>query len=92
MHEAAGAPEPSLADHLARLAPVDLVLVEGHKAAPHAKIETHRPETGHPLMAPGNPTIRAVASTIPHPGLKLPLFHLDDTAAIADFIRAETVL
>ena len=45
MHEAAGAPEPSLADHLARLAPVDLVLVEGHKAAPHAKIETHRPDT-----------------------------------------------
>ena len=92
MGESRGSPEPSLADHLTRLAPVDLVLVEGWKADPHPKIETHRPETGQPLMAPANPMIRAVASTIAHPGLAVPLFHLDDTAAIAAFIRAATGL
>jgi len=90
MHE--GGPEPILADHLARLSPVDLVLVEGYKSAPHPKIECHRPETGHPLLAPANRTIRAVASTGTPPGHGLPLFHLDDTAAIARFIGAEVGL
>ncbi len=89
MHELRDTPEPSLADHLTRLDPVDLVLVEGWKADPHPKIETHRPETGHPLIAAANPTIRAVASTVAHLGLTVPWFHLDDTAAIADFIRAD---
>ncbi|MGQ0566887.1 MAG: molybdenum cofactor guanylyltransferase MobA [Gemmobacter sp.] len=92
MHAAAPGPEPSLADHLARLAPVDLILVEGYKSAPHPKIECHRPEAGHPLMAPENPTIRAVASTAAHPDLACPVLHLDDTAAIAAFIRHETGL
>ena len=92
VHEARGTPEPTLAEHLARLAPVDLVLVEGWKSGPHSKIETHRPETGQTLMAPGNPTIRAVASTVAHPGLKVPRFDLDDTARIAAFIRSETGL
>lgn len=92
MHDLGPAPEPSLSDHLARLSPADLVLVEGYKTAPHPKIECHRPEAGHPLMAPQNPTIRAVASTIAHPDLTLPLFPLDDTAAIAAFITAEVGL
>lgn len=92
MHEALDTPEPTLAEHLARLSPVDLVLVEGWKSGPHPKIETYRPETGQTLMAPGNPTIRAVASTVAHPGLKVPRFDLDDTARIAAFIRSETGL
>jgi molybdopterin-guanine dinucleotide biosynthesis protein A len=92
MHEPADGTEPPLAAHLARLSPVDLVLVEGYKSAPHPKIETHRPEAGQPLIAPADPMIRAVASTAAHPGLSLPVFHLDDTAAIAAFIRAEVGL
>lgn len=86
MHELRDAPEPDLADLLGRLTPVDLVLIEGYKRAPHPKVEAHRVETGRGLLAPENPTIRAVASNTLHPDLALPVLDLDDTAAIADFI------
>lgn len=90
--ELRGAPEPPLAALLAHLDPCDLVLVEGYKAAPHPKIEVHRAATGHPLMAPDDPTIRAVAADGPRPGLRVPRLPLDDVAAIAAFLRAETGL
>jgi molybdopterin-guanine dinucleotide biosynthesis adapter protein len=97
MHELRGAAEPSLATLLKHLSPVDLVLIEGYKRAPHPKIEAHRPESRHPLLARENPTIRAVASnaTAGDPalaGLSVPVLHLDDTAAIADFILGEVGL
>lgn len=86
MHELRGAPEPELATLLAHLGPCDLVLVEGYKSSPHPKIETHRAAAGQALIAPNDPWIRAVASDTPLPGLALPVFDLDDTAAVADFI------
>src|ERR1700751_3751866 len=64
MHEVEGE-EPSLADLLLRLAPVDLVVVEGFKANPHPKIEVHRPALGKPPMWPGRADIVAVASDAP---------------------------
>ncbi len=76
---------------LARLAPVDLVLVEGYKRDSHPKIEAHRAETGQPLIAPDDPTIRAVASDTPLQRDR-PVFDLNDTEAIADFILAEVGL
>lgn len=91
MTELRGAPEPALDDLLASLTPVDIVLIEGFKAAPHPKIEAHRFETGRPLLATVNPTIRAVASNA-QPDVTCPRFHLDDTKAIADFILAEVGL
>jgi molybdopterin-guanine dinucleotide biosynthesis protein B len=42
MHELRDAPEPSLDDLVARMAPVDLLLVEGFKAHAHPKLEIHR--------------------------------------------------
>ncbi len=89
MHELGGAPEPDLGNLLERLAPADLVLVEGFKAAPHPKVEVHRSATGHPLIAPGNPTVRAVASDSTIDSAGRPVFPLDDTNAIADFIARE---
>lgn len=91
MTELRGAPEPSLAALLARLAPVDLVLVEGYKRAPHPKIECHRQAAGQELLAPADPTIRAVASDCALT-LDRPVLALDDTVAIADFIAAEVGL
>ena len=44
--------EPDLSEILARLAPVDLVLVEGYKSAAHPKIEVHRQAAGHALIQP----------------------------------------
>ena len=91
MSELGDAPEPPLADHLARLDPVDLVLVEGYKRDDHPKVETHRSSTGNPLIAPDDPTVRAVASDVPLE-LDRPVFDLNDTGAIADFILAEVGL
>ena len=88
MQELRDAPEPDLDALLARLSPVDLVLVEGFKRAPHPKIETFRAEAGNALIAPGDQTIRAVASDVPL-DLDRPVFDLNDTAGIAGFILAE---
>ncbi len=87
LHENAG-PEPDLADLLGRLAPVDLVLVEGFKASPHPKIEVHRPALGKPPIWPGRADIAAVASDAPLPGCDRPRLDLADPAAIADWIAA----
>ena len=42
MHELRGAAPPPLSELLARLSPVDIVLVEGWKGDPHPKIEAWR--------------------------------------------------
>ena len=86
MHELGDAPEPPLSDLLARMSPVDLVLIEGYKTADHPKIEAHRKAPGRDLLARSNPTIRAVASDTQPDALPCPVLHLDDTHAIADFI------
>ena len=51
IHELGDEPEPPLEAILARMAPVDLVIVEGFKRSPHPKIEVHRRERGTPLLA-----------------------------------------
>jgi len=81
--------EPPLADLLARLAPVDLVLVEGYKRDLHPKIEVWRAEAGHELIQPHDPSIRAVACDTQLIGLKVPCLDLNNTAAVADFIARE---
>lgn len=91
MHELRDAPEPPLELLLSKLAPVDLVLVEGYKRESHPKLEAHRAETGNPLLALGDPTVRAVASDVPL-GLDCPVFDLNDTGAIAEFILREVGL
>ena len=83
--------EPELAHLLTRLSPVDLVLIEGYKRDRHPKIEAHRAVTGQPLIAPGDDTIRAVASDVPLT-LERPVFDLDDTTALADFVLREVGL
>ena len=85
MHELDGESEPPLADVLARLSPCDLVIVEGYKREGHAKIEVRRNPSGPPL-APDDPSIIAIASIGQAAGTGLPVFNLDDTAAIAHFI------
>ncbi|MEP4247873.1 molybdopterin-guanine dinucleotide biosynthesis protein B [Tateyamaria sp.] len=91
MHEMRGDAEPALDVLLTKLAPVDLVLVEGYKRDAHPKIEAHRAETGNPLIAPDDPTIRAIASDVSL-SVDRPVFDLDDTRAIANFILAEVGL
>lgn len=87
MHELRGAEEPTLAEHLARLSPCDLVLVEGFKREPIPKLEIHRPSLGKPLLFPDDPHIVAVASDDSALDTTLPRFDLNDVAGIATFIR-----
>lgn len=86
MHEIDG-DEPVLADLLSKLSNVDVVLIEGYKRDSHPKIEAHRAATGNPLIA--DETVRAFASDTPLPDETRPVFDLDDTAAIADFVLAD---
>jgi molybdopterin-guanine dinucleotide biosynthesis protein B len=86
MRELRGAPEPTFEELVARMARVDILLVEGFKRHAHDKIEVHRPSVGKPLLAHDDPRIIAVASDAALTGLGVPLLDLDDTAAIADFI------
>ncbi len=62
LHELRDEPEPTLQAHLARLAPCDLVLVEGYRHADLPKIEVHALSLAEPLLAASDPTIVAVAS------------------------------
>ena len=91
MHELRNEDEPVLSELLTKLAPVDLVLIEGYKRDGHPKVEAHRAETGNPLIAKDDPTVRAVASDTPLT-LDRPVFDLNDTPMIADFILAEVGL
>jgi molybdopterin-guanine dinucleotide biosynthesis adapter protein len=81
--------EVPLAALLARLSPVDLVLIEGYKRDSHPKIEVWRAAMGHALIHPHDPTIRALASDTPRPDLPLPVLDLNDTAQIAAFIARD---
>ncbi len=92
MTELGEAAEPALASLLDRLDPVDLVLVEGYKRDRHPKIEARRRATAQDLIAEGDATIEAVATDGPAEGIALPVFALDDVAAIADFILARVGL
>lgn len=89
MHELRDESEPSLDDVLARLSPCDLVIVEGYKREGHLKIETRRraAKDTRPLSV-DDPNIVAVASDHTLPGETLPVFAIDDIAAMADFITS----
>ena len=89
MHEMRDEEEMPLDDLLAKLSPVDLVLVEGYKRDRHPKVEAHRAETRNPLIAPTDETVRAIASDSEAVAEGRPTFDLDDTKAIADFIADE---
>ncbi len=83
--------EPSLDALLAQMAPVDLILIEGWKREAHPKIEAWRAAAEHPLIAPNDPTILAVASDVAVDTDRV-RFDLDDTVAIADFVLGQVGL
>ena len=88
MTELRGATERGLTDLITHLDPVDLVIVEGYKRDDHPKVEAWRAETGQPLIAADDPTVRAVASN-DAPETDKPVIGLDDIPAIADFILSD---
>ena len=86
MHELRGAPEPGLQEMIGHIAPCELLLVEGYKREPIAKLEVFRGVVGESLLFPQDPHIVAVASD-ERVDTGLPQFSLDDAPAIAAFIE-----
>lgn len=89
VHELGDAPEPALEGILAKLSPVDLVIVEGFKRHPHPKLEVYRAAVGKPLLHPDDDCIVAIATDAPLPQASVPVLMLDDAEAIADAMAAE---
>ncbi|MNL74394.1 molybdopterin-guanine dinucleotide biosynthesis protein B [compost metagenome] len=63
------------------------MLIEGHKREPVPKIEARRVNAANrEPLAPGDPHIVAIAADHTVTDTELPVFDLDDTMGIADFI------
>lgn len=90
MHELRGDAAPGLPDLLAKLGPVDLVLVEGFRQGTHPRIEVHRAALGKALLHPHDPVIVAVATDAGPTG-PLPHVHLDDVDGVAALVLATAV-
>jgi len=84
LHELDG-PEPPLAELLRRMAPVDLVLVEGYKTHRFPKIEIHRPELAKPAIWPDMADVAAVATNAPI-ACERTLLPLDEPDTVAKWI------
>jgi molybdopterin-guanine dinucleotide biosynthesis protein B len=87
IHELREEAEPPLADILAKLAPCDLVIVEGYKRDGHDKIEVRNLALDHPKLAGDDPTIVAIAASGPVDGAPVPVFSRDDVADLATFVE-----
>lgn len=87
LHEVEG-PEPGLPELLGRLAPCDLVVIEGWKRDPALpKLEVHRPALGKPPLWPDVPGVLAVASDVALPGCPHRVLPLNDPEAIAAWMQ-----
>lgn len=88
MHELRDEPEPPLDALIARMSPVDLVLVEGFKSYDHPKIEVRRPALGKPPLTETLTGIIAIATDAPVNDPARAILDLNDAGAIADFVLA----
>lgn len=86
VRELRGEEEPGVDELIARMTPVDLLLIEGFKRNPHRKLEVWRAAVGKPLIAADDPSIVAIASDGPVPDAAVPVLPLDDAEAVADFV------
>src|SRR5262249_37532281 len=91
VHELRAEAEPPLPALLGKLAPVDLVLIEGYKNAPHPNLELHRAAAGMPLLALGDPAIVAIASDAAPRPAPVPVIGLDDVEAIVEILISRAV-
>jgi molybdopterin-guanine dinucleotide biosynthesis adapter protein len=91
VHELGQEPEPPLGDVLAKLSPVDLVIVEGFKRHSHPKLEVFRAAVGKPLLHPDDDCIVAIATDAPLKEALVPVLMLDDVESIANVLQTEAL-
>jgi molybdopterin-guanine dinucleotide biosynthesis adapter protein len=89
VHELRDEEEPPLPEILARLSPVDLVIVESFKQHRHPKLEVFRAAVGKPLMQPHDDSIVAVATDGPLPQAQVPVLMLDNVELIASVLMRD---
>ena len=90
MHELRGSSEPRLPELLARMTPVDLVIIEGFKSEQHCKIEVYRAANGKPMLFPDDPGIVGIAAD-GAVETTLPVAHLDDIPAVAVMMQRSAI-
>ncbi len=92
-HELKGEDEPALEEILARLSPCDLVLIEGYKRQPIAKLEIIGPDqiSDRHLWRDDRDVV-AIACDQAIAKCPLPAFQRNETARIADFIQNQLQL
>ena len=88
VHENRDEPEANFEDVIARLSPVDLVIVEGFKHHAHDKIEIYAAANDRPLLAAEDPHVFVIASDVALPHAPVPVIDRDDAAALADALIA----
>jgi molybdopterin-guanine dinucleotide biosynthesis protein B len=88
LHELRGAPEPTLPDLVAKLAPVDLVLIEGWRNGDHAKVEVWRKDNGKPFLYPDDANIRGLVSDTADCPTDRGFVLSSDIDAVADLLMA----
>ncbi len=91
VHELRDEPEPPLGDIIAKLSPIDLVIVEGFRRHAHPKLEVYRAAVGKPLLHPDDDCIVAIATDAPLAQALVPVVKLDDLEGIANVLQAEAL-
>ena len=82
--------EPDVACLLARMTPVDIVLLDGFRRSGYPKMEVVQPGKDRPLYALNDPMVLAVTSDAPVTA-EVPRLPLSQIAALGDFVVTNAV-
>ena len=91
LHELREEAEWDLGALVAKMSPVDLVLVEGFKRDAFPKLEIHRAANRKPLIHPQDPHVVGLATDVALPGVKIPVIDLNNVELIGDFLLKQAV-
>jgi len=79
--------EPDVDDLLARMAPVDIVLLDGFRRSNYAKVEVVPRGQDKAVLAPGDSMVLAITSDV-RVAADVPCLALSDIGVLADFVLA----
>lgn len=82
--------EPDVDALLARMLPVDVVLLEGFRLSPYPKLEAVGPEQDRRLLALDDPSVVAVTGEAPI-AAPVPFLPFFDITRLADFVLTQAV-
>jgi molybdopterin-guanine dinucleotide biosynthesis protein B len=79
--------EPDVGDLLARMAPVDIVLLDGFRRSTYPKVEVVPRGQDKAVLAPGDSMVLAITSDV-RVAADVPCLALSDIGVLADFVLA----